>query len=237
MASLSTMSRRGMTLLEVLLAAAVLASVALLAAMLLAQGRAWNDDNQSHFKALRLVRVTELLTRQWSDRRSAVGVDASGGKVRIEPESLVFVTATPVLHPGWPLVTASYRVEKEPGTGLTRLAYEEARVSRFGTQGDAAEAQLESPATGDEKPLRTVLLSGVKDLRFERYGPRLSAEQFAAALDRGDLSASDHDEDGARRPGWWRFDAAYKGPVPAVRLVGTLEGKEFTCVFVVERSR
>ncbi len=223
----------GMTLLEVVLGVAVLSSVALLTATALAQARAWNDDNHAHFRAMRLLRVTELMTRQWSDRRSAVGVDASGGKVRMEPEKITFITATPVLHHAWPLVAASYVIEKDGAGGAWRLVYEEARVSRFGTQGQAVENQLTSPATGDEEPLRTVLLGGLGSLRFERYGPRLSPEERAAAAGGGEGA----DDQEARRPGWWPYDAPFKGSIPALRLVGVHEGKEFACVFVVERSR
>ncbi|MFM9958156.1 MAG: hypothetical protein ACKVZJ_08760 [Phycisphaerales bacterium] len=232
-----------MTLLEVLLATAVLSAVVLLAALVLTQARTWNDDNHGHFRSMRLVRVTELMTRQWADRRSAVGVDASGGKVLIEPGRVRFVTATGVLHGGgsggrWPLVSASYLIEKDVTTGRFALVYEEARVSSFGTAGvsTASAAQLESPATGDEEPARTVLLKNVKDLRFERYGPRLSPEERAASLERGEISTGDEDEE-ARRPGWHRYDSVFKGPIPAVRIVGEHDGKEFACVFVVERSR
>lgn len=228
---------RGFTLLEVVLATAVLAAVSTLAAMMFAQARSWNDANASHLKTMRVTRTTELMTRQWADRRNAVPADATGAKVVATPTELKFVTATPLLHRNWPLVLASYRIDADDptirGEKRWRIVYEESRISRLANTGDAGETQMDNPATADEKPLSTVLLSGLNDARFERYGPRYSPEETQSILERGDTLDQTRD----LAPAWRRYETLFKGPIPAVRLTAEHEGKEFACVFVIERSR
>ena len=230
-------SRRAFTLLEVVLATAILAAVSTLAAMMFAQARSWNEANASHMKTMRLARATELMTRQWADRRSAVPVDPAGAKVIAEPEALRFVTATPLLHRGWPLVIATYRIEPDQsgpfGERRSQLIYEETRVSHLGTTGEARESQFKNPATEDEAPFRTVLLSRLGDLRFDRFGPRLSPEDLQLAV----TNHEPVDQERDLAPRWWAYEKLIKGTIPAVRIVGEHEGKEFACVFVIERSR
>lgn len=230
-------NRRGFTLLEVVLATAVLAAVSTLAAMMFAQARSWNDANASHLKTMRVTRTTELMTRQWADRRNAVPADATGAKVVATPKELKFVTATPLLHRNWPLVLASYRIDADTptirGEKRWRIVYEESRISRLANTGDASETQMDNPATADEKPLSTVLLSGLDDARFERYGPRYSPEETQSILERGETIDQTKDI----VPAWRDYESPFKGPIPAVRISGEHEGKEFACVFVIERSR
>lgn len=229
--------RRAFTLLEVVLATAVLAAVSTLAALMFAQARSWNDSNASHFRTMRVARATELMTRQWADRRSAVPVDAAGAKVIATPTELTFVTATPVLHHGWPLVLATYRIEPDSpsptGERRFRLLYEESRVSRLAFTGDARESQMTNPATSDEKPLSVPLLSGLGAVRFERFGTRLSQVDVQESLERGEAV----DEKRDLVPGWHLYDRLFKGTIPAVRVTGEQNGKGFACVFVIERSR
>ncbi len=230
-------SPRAFTLLEVVLATAVLAAVSTLAAMMFAQARSWNDANASHLKSMRVTRVTELMTRQWADRRSAVPADGAGAKVVATPEELTFVTATPLLHHGWPLVLATYRVEPDPahlgGAKRWRIVYEESRISRLATTGDAKETQMDNPATADEEPLSTVLLPALSAVRFDRFGPRFAPEDAQRAMENGETI----DEKRDLTPDWRAYDTLFKGPIPAVRISGEHDGKEFACVFVIERSR
>ncbi len=224
-------------MLEVVLATAVLAAVCTLAALMFAQARSWNDSNASHLRTMRVARATELMTRQWADRRSAVPVDSSGAKVVATPTELTFVTATPVLHHGWPLVLASYRIESDTpslaGEPRFRLLYEESRISRLAFTGDASESQMENPATSDEKPLSTTLLSRLGHVGFERFGPRLSQVEAQETMERGETVDQKRD----LTPGWYVYDKLFKGTIPAVRIAGDQDGKEFACVFVIERSR
>lgn len=227
----------GFTLLEVVLATAVLAAVCTLAALMFAQARSWNDSNASHLRTMRVSRATELMTRQWADRRSAVPVDAAGAKIISTPMELTFVTATPVLHHGWPLVLATYRIEADTpsptGAPRFRLLYEESRISRLAFSGDARESQMKNPATSDEEPLSTPLLSRLGRVGFERFGPRLSQFDAQEAIERGETI----DERRDLTPGWQVYDKIFKGAIPAVRITGDQDGKEFSCVFVIERSR
>lgn len=240
-----------MTLLELILALGVMSGVVALAATLWAQAKSWNDDAAAHLRWLRVARVTEMLQRQWSDRRSAVSLGKNNEKVTVKPDRLSFVSASPMLHTGWPLVEAAIvvRPDAAPGIGGSSagytLWYEESRISRLGATTAFDESQLTNPATQDEEPRRIELMTGVRGLRFERFGraPRDSDRAGALSPARTGRIENDEDEPGARGSAddrtlrWREFDEVYKGPVPAVRLVGEKDGKEFACVFVIELSR
>jgi len=225
--------RAGFTLLEVVLALSIMATITTLVAALWAQARSWGDQNASHLRALNTARVIETAQRQWTDRRQAVDLGVNGVKVTARPERIEFVTATPILRPDWPIVQAGYVIEPDAaGPGDTcSLWYEEARVWRFGETTQFDRQQITNPATGDEQPLRLRVLSGVRGLRFERFG----AGDLPQGLPIQEARARATPEQ--RRLTWRKFEKLYKGPLPAVRLVGDIDAQEFTCVFVIELSR
>lgn len=235
------MTRRAFTLLEVVLGVAVLATVCTLAALAISQARSWSDSESQQSRALRLARVGELFNRQWGDRRNAAPISQSGGSSVLEPARIDFLTATPILHTGWPLVVASYVIKEDFTPGRApgrwyRLEYEESRVSRLGVGSQAEQSQLKTPATADEKPLKAVLLPACRSLRFERFGMRYSPAERQRRTERGVTDASEP----AEQPAWHPFTEPFDGPISAVRLVGTAGDRaeqEFSCVFVVEVSR
>ncbi|MBN8646109.1 MAG: type II secretion system protein [Planctomycetes bacterium] len=235
------MTRRAFTLLEVVLAVAVLATVCTLAALAISQARSWSDAQSQQARALRLARLGEMFNRQWADRRNAAPVSQSGGSAVVEPKRLEFLTATPILHTRWPLVVAAYVIKEDfsPGKGpgrRYRLEYEEARVSRLGVGSQAEASQLKTPATADEKPLTAVLLTDCRDLRFERFGMKFSPTERQRRAEQGVQDRNEQEE----QPAWHPFEENFDGPIPAVRLVGFAGERarqEFSCVFVVEVSR
>lgn len=232
---------RGFTLLELLLAVAVLAVIAVLIAALMGQARSWDEANGSQANVMRVSRVTELLNRQWSDRRTAVSIGNENQRVIAKPKRLEFITASPVLHPGWPLVQASYVLERDPNppAGLPAgeyfaMVYEEARISRLGEATGAERLQMSSPSTDDERPARRELLRGLTSARFERFGPEFSPEEMQRNKEQGGGFSEDPE---SKKNKWRVFDREFSGPISAVRLIARKDGQEFACVFVIELSR
>lgn len=105
-------TRPAMTMLELILAITILASITALIAALWGQSRDWARDSTEQFRAVRLQRVLELMRAQWDDRRAAIAPKA-GAVVSAAalPNSVEFYTATPIIFTDWPLVRAAYRIE------------------------------------------------------------------------------------------------------------------------------
>jgi hypothetical protein len=246
-----------MTLLEVVLAVTILASMSAVIASLWAQASRWTDDGASHHRAMRLARVAELLRSQWADRRTSAALTAAGASAAFDATSLTFVTATPILEPGWALVRARYVVERDVDTAAGapsawRLVYEEMPLvdlglpagvpgERLGAVERRAERLADSPPER-----RLVLLEACGDLKWERFGRSSAVERAEATPPGGDGSAeTDNDpvDDSARADGadlvraWREIEAHFVGRAPAVRLVGEFEERRFSCVFVLGDSR
>lgn len=255
---------RGMTLLEVLLAVTIMASLMGLVASMIGQAREWTEVSEVDRVLMRVQRVGEAMRSQWTDRRSSMALDERGRRVITTPTELRYLTATPLLFPEWPLVAATYRIEPEStrGTmrGLTwRLVYEEVRVSGM----DELPDQYALDITGQALRDSTVLLAGCTELRWERFGrgervdesgsvPEEEEEDDKGASPDGSAaSGGQASERGARRDRledpdeleeeqrylWREFTDGYEGFVPAVRLVGDYEGERFGWVFVIKALR
>lgn len=124
------MTRRGMTLIELLIALTLLAMMSLLAAVMWTQLRDWNTDAVAAESALRPQRVHMMLRRQW-EHRAAAHAEGSIGSVETTWRSLRFLTHAPVLHPAWPLVRAEYTiapVDLADPEGPLELLYTETRL-------------------------------------------------------------------------------------------------------------
>lgn len=169
---------RGMTLLELLLAVAILASLSALTASLWGQVSSWSRGDASLAETMRVQRVIELLRQQWGDRRRLVVAGAAGGArygsveegVEIARDRIAFLTATPLLFPDWGLVHCAYVIEPDlsspPGPeSRFDLVYEESRIVRF-------DLVIRGGVDRDGRPItrRTTLLKGCRNLRFERFG-------------------------------------------------------------------
>ncbi|MDX2115431.1 MAG: type II secretion system protein [Planctomycetota bacterium] len=178
MAALSGRARSGFTLLELVLAVTVLASMTTLLAALWAQTLTWARDAGTQQRGLHLPRVLDIMRQQWSDRRQLRDGDPG---VALAADSVEFLTATPLLHPEWPLATVRYRIERDrstPGAGpLFRLVYEErplADLSAAGGAGSAIDAEQNGSGGLQTPPMsRHVLLERCPLLVFERYAPTI----------------------------------------------------------------
>jgi hypothetical protein len=204
--------------------------------------------------------------------RVAAALDEDGNTVAASPRELNFVTATPVLFPQTPLVSATYRIEPDdlarPGDGPRyALIYVERTISDLApVKGEDSEEPraLDAPAAMSE---RLVLLRGVKDLRWERFGEADRRAGDALPEDEDDVPGAGNRDDPARerrraerrrreeaareptpeeeaartpeerRQKWRAFARPDVLRVPAVRLVGEHEGEAFSWVFVIEALR
>jgi len=224
--------RGGFTLLEMLLAVAILSALTLLVALAWTQASAWTDDQSRHAEVMRLQRVAALVRDQWNDRRSAAALDEEGARVAYSPTRLSFVTATPILYPSWPIVEATYEVVRAldvPADEGARynLVYREARVADLG----------EAVAEGGRDAVREhVLLEHCGWVEIRRYNP---------PRPRAEADEGDGEEFGsiAEEPsGWVEVDpeaepAAPGEEAPALRIDGSYEGAAFSWVLVVRALR
>ena len=228
------------TLLEMLLALAVLASVTAMVAAMWSQADGWARQNNSHHDTMHLQRTVAFMRDQWADRRATVNLSAPqrdkqerpdkpaenasrNPGISISPDHILFVTATPVLDPTAPLVIAEYEIKREydraAGRAIgSRLVYRERRV-----------ADLAGSHTDTGNPAEHTLLDGCRNLRMERFGYPIEDESETT---RSDPELPDHPVQE-----WRAFDEPYPDHIPAVRLLGELEGEPFSCVFVIEASR
>lgn len=241
------MHRRAFTLIELMLSATILASVAALTAVLWAQASGWTSDAMSEHRGVRLARVIELMRSQWADRRTGVALDGKGATVRVERDGVEFITATAVLERGWPLVRASYLIEPDLDTGIGRpsawkLVYEESPIIEFdGPQGAARQGDREGskPRRPPAAPpvRKTALLRGCDRLALERFGRELRVEARQGQTESEPGAAAVPRREDHALPGWREVEREFAGVPPAIRLVGRMEGREFACVFVIEDSR
>lgn len=250
----TTPSRRGMTLLEVVLAVTILAALSGLVATMWRQSERMSREALGGRRELRLARVVEMLRSQWADRRTSVRLGREGGSVLIEREALTFISATSILEPDWPLVRARFIVERDdrsPGPlEAWRLVYEELPIANVDSvQAPADEETLASsrPALGAPPMRRLTLLAACPELRWERFGfgdavesepgpveaePAVNPEEpDALARAKRIISADD------RLPAWREITTEYRGRPWAVRLRGIVEEKEFSCVLIIGDSR
>lgn len=189
-----TRRAHGFTLLEVLLATAVLASVIALVSTMFVQAHAMAEDAVAGSGATRAQRVVQALRTQWATRRSAMVGMSDAEAILIKPDSIAFLTSTPLLYAGWPIVEASYTIELDDVTGFAgesryRLVYQERPVAsvqteaaRWGEADDREEAEsrrsFESFTPGDEGVRAMTMLRASRSLRFERYGRPVQFESF-----------------------------------------------------------
>lgn len=138
---------RGMTLLEVLIATTILASLTVIVSTLWAQTKQWTEETATHDSALRLQRALDLLDRQWGSRLlDATLVDGETGAVRVDENSLEFITTEGALFPDWPIVKVSYIAQQTTNADSAatpwRLVYEEIRL---GTASDVDSNRAGAP--------------------------------------------------------------------------------------------
>ncbi|MCA9312047.1 MAG: hypothetical protein KDA21_12620, partial [Phycisphaerales bacterium] len=196
--SIPTPLRSAFTLLELLLAVTVLASVTGLVAVTYSQMNGWVADNGTEQRMMRLHRVLKLMTDQWEDRRTAAWAEGEH-RILTGDTGIGFLTATPILFPDWPLVRVAYRIvptpDRAPGAPETwDLLYEEVRVVELGAPPedeqqkttdnarprtppvdleavwDEFDALPETDAWGNPLRRELTLLTHCTELRIERYG-------------------------------------------------------------------
>ncbi len=240
--------RRCFTLLEVVLAIALLASMSVLIGALLSQTREWSGDAGSAGASLRVTRVIEALREQWGSRRTAVGITENGGSVSISPEALQFVTARPLLFTDWPLVIAEYRIEEDytssAGQGRRwKLIYTERRVTTMKDE-TSDKADLAGRALVES----ITLLSNCEALEWQRPPKPAAAEPSAdgSTDSEGTEPASSPAPQAEPRAGepehFRRIEWAAVTPESTkepgmVRLSGERNKENFSCVLVVRASR
>ncbi|GAB4545997.1 MAG: hypothetical protein Tsb0013_04350 [Phycisphaerales bacterium] len=228
------MKRRGLTLLELLIAITVLASIVSGVGVFWSQARAWEADNARHREVLRVERVLRTLREQWGTRRvlDDEGVeegDAAARGYTFSPTGVEFTSATGLLAPGWALVRVRYGIERGVD-GRYALVYEEARVLDMDGSAPAGTSRLD--ARGRAIGGREVVLAGLDGLWFERWGTR-DGEPAPGAIDVRTDDADEREPDGEREVMRWRaFDRVIDFPIDAVRLVGEVNGEVFSCVLV-----
>lgn len=260
--NMTSTQRRGFTLLEMLLAVTVLSTATLLIGAMWTQARSWSDDGYAAERLLRLQRASEAMRRQWNDRRTTVALNRKSGSVIAMPEELTFVTTTPLLFPDWPMVTASYRIERQPGSPLGDLArydlvYTETKIAEVGAK--PKDDDVVRVYDEDEQSTWT-LLSGVQKLRWERFGQALPAATIGRESEVNERGVKRQQRDDGRKLDengnpieieedddkrltddrinrWREFDLPDTRTIHAVRLLGEIEKEPFACVFVIEALR
>lgn len=258
---------RGLTLLELVLTLAVLASLTGLIAGLLAGSARWSEEELINRDSLRVDRAVRAMREQWSSVRVLTPLESVPPPAAVaEPRSFAFVTSVPLLRANWPLVRARYVIERDAersrsGDERWRLVYEETALTdpsggrrsadadhSAGEERDGrADAEALARAAFGAPTERHVLLEGLTELRFERWAA-------AAAGDEARGAGRAPTERAARVETWRPFppaagDAESGSRVggvdeedegeTAVRIIGRdRNGEAFGCVFVVrEPSR
>ncbi len=196
---------KGFTLLEVLIATTILASLTVIVAMLWAQTKQWSEEATTHGSALGLQRSLEMLDLQWEHRLvDASLTDGEPGAVRVDDSRLEFITTRGVLFPDWPIVKAAYiaepldenRIETTNDDATPwRLVYEE---TRLGASFGADQGLADEPATVGLK--RSVLT------RFESrpiWAAVLAEQQIIEWEDAHGLIESPTLEEGESRVARW----------------------------------
>lgn len=253
----TTQPGRGFTLLEMLLAVAVLSMVGVLVAAMLSQARELVADNARRDASLTISRVTRLMNEQWSDRRSAVSMGGGGQTYLASPTEIGFVTTRAILNTDSPLVRVRYRIVADAASAVEDerrydLVYEETRVFSAAAADAFQDEAQEAEHLSWEDAERHVLLRGCTEMAMERFRSVDQAAQEALEGERrgesggGDsearerLRAGGADAEQERlaelldevSAGWVRYDDASALPPAAVRISGKYQGEPFGCVFV-----
>lgn len=209
---------RGFTLLELLLASAVMVSIAVLGTALWTQSAGASESAQLRDRGLRLQRLGTMMREQWSQRRVLRPMqDGAQAGVSLGPERMEFVTASPILYPQAPLVRARY---EWGGAGENRfdLRYIERPVLEFG---EALETEEDQEATALNSR-SMVLLEGCDAVLVERFGEAIEESG---------------EGEGVRRPGWHAYATGDEAEADALRLTVRWRGEEAVWVFVARPSR
>lgn len=243
-------ARRAMTLLEVVLAMTVLASISTLVAALWAQTRDWTIENASHQKALRVERAVALLDQQWRSRVLTVALgDAEAPAIALTHETLTFITSTPIFFHDAPMVRVVYRIAREGGylvgeSAVWSLEYEESPVN------DPRVAVDTGGVGGAAQSRSLTLLDDAGALRWERWhdppveSRRAEPARWIAVGEQDDLvvgvASSTIDQglnDLAAAAEAARQREEIENPLRAGRLTGTIKGASFAWLFVAAPSR
>ena len=249
---------RAMTLLEVVVATAALASISTLVAALWMQTRDWTRENAAHHVALRVERALTLLDDQWRARIRTVrvsGADDAAAAVSLSAETLEFVTSAPIFFQDWPMARITLRLERPLAQtvgahALSRVIYTESPVAD-----PASAASRSGPGADLERTI--VLLDGAESVRFERWADERDAEAPAGQRGRGPAAGwravegalteaavedDDKTEDGAAAEAGATADAGRardreSAPLRAGRLVARIKGDPVVWQFIAAPSR
>lgn len=224
----SNRRRGGFTLLEMLLAAAVIASIAMLGSSMWMQATESSAVAQGRERGLLLQRIGVLMRDQWADRRALdlPGEDERSvalGGVRFGPDAIGFDTSRAILLTDAPLVRVEYRIVSRED-GLQDLIYIEQAVTAFSDSGLNRESGGRSSA--EARRVAIPLLEGCRAIRMQRYGP---------------IPSEDPDADGPSRSAWSSFEMAESKEEElasdAVRIEVHYQGEEALWVLVARASR
>lgn len=239
-----------MTLLEVVIAMAALASLSTLVAALWSQTRDWTAENASHHRLLSSERALSLLSEQWETRVVTLsqGPDERPA-VRLDGNELQFVTMTPILNRDIPMALVKYRIERTGGAVVGerahwRLDYFESPVIN--------PASALSGASGSRlhTERRLTLIDNADGMRWVSWIDERGEEAVAPTAARhGWYGIREPLEVAAARPASANEDMtldeaakraakqAEKPQLRAGRLVGVLNGEEFAWQFIAAPSR
>ncbi len=246
----STKCRRAMTLLEVILAMTVMASISTLVAALWSQTRSWAIENASHQSGLRVERAVGLIDQQWKSRVLSIALgEDDAPAIALTDERLSFITTTPIFFHEAPMVRVVYRIERRGGylageDATFSLEYEESPVT------DPRVAVSTSGASGGGQSKSLTLLKDASALRWERWDdPSATSSSDEPArwvpLERGEevgvgaavtVSSQGLDDLNAAAERA-RAQDENENPLRAGRLTGTIEGDEIAWLFVAAPSR
>ncbi len=218
----------GFTLLEMLLAVAVIASIAMLGSSMWMQATEVSAVAQGRERGLLLQRVGVLMRDQWADRRALdlPGEDQGSvelGGVRFGPDAIGFNTSRAILLTDAPLVRVEYRIVSRED-GLQDLIYIEQPVTAFSDSGLNRESGGRSVA--EARRVAIPLLEGCRAISMRRFGP---------------IPSEDPDADGPSRTAWSSFEVVESEGKPlrsdAVRIEVHYQGEEALWVLVARASR
>jgi prepilin-type N-terminal cleavage/methylation domain-containing protein len=224
----SNRAQRGFTLLEMLLAVAVIASIAMLGSSMWLQATESSAAAQGRERGLLLQRIGVLMRDQWADRRALdlPGEDersAELGGARFGPNAISFDTTRSILLTDAPLVRAEYRiVSREDGS--QDLIYIEQPVASFSGAGSNGESS--GQPSGEAKRVATALLEGCRAIRMERFGV---------------IPAEESDDERPSRMAWSSFETVESEDEElrsdAVRIEVHYQGEEALWVLVARALR
>jgi type II secretory pathway pseudopilin PulG len=174
--SAPTRSAAAFTLLEMVVALTITATILTLLAAVWSQVAGWSDDQRGLHETLRADRLASLAQRQWSERVTIE--DADFGTITLvsfDGAHLRFVTAEPVLLTDAPLVVASYVIDPPLDEIVTvertpqRVTYTEWRVRSPGQPwrdlGDDPEQALLEPGRAD----RVIAIEDARGMGFQSW--------------------------------------------------------------------